>query len=112
MEKGIPSNEQLTEDERILRGQGILPGNGLYGFLTLSRSSAYGGHIPNSKPTESGQAGHSVTIVGYDEKRTKAELFYLRIPGEQIGVNDWIPMKYFVRQESADAPFVDKIGQS
>ena len=114
LDKGIPSNETLTAR---MRGRHLVKGFCLgMGFTVFDsfekKTATNGGYIPYPKPTESVQGGHAVTVVGYDEKKSKGGAFLIKNSwGTDWGKRGygWIPMKYFVKQENADAPLADDI---
>lgn len=112
LDKGIPSDEQLTARMKEYLAKGFCLGMGFTVFDSFEDSASNGGHVPYPKPTESVQGGHAVTIVGYDEKKEEGGSFLFKNSwGPDWGERGygWIPMKYFVRQESADAPLADDI---
>ena len=112
LDKGIPSNEQLTARMKEYLTKGFCLGMGFTVFDSFEEAATNGGYIPYPKPTESVQGGHAVTIVGYDEKKSGGGAFLIKNSwGTDWGERGygWIPMKYFVKQENADAPLADDI---
>jgi C1A family cysteine protease len=112
LDKGIPSNEQLTARMKEYLAKGFCLGMGFTVFDSFEEAATNGGYIPYPKPTESVQGGHAVTVVGYDEKKSGGGAFLIKNSwGTDWGERGygWIPMKYFVKQENADAPLADDI---
>ncbi len=112
LDKGIPSNEQLTARMKEFLAKGFCLGMGFTVFDSFEEAATNGGYIPYPKPTESVQGGHAVTVVGYDEKKSGGGAFLIKNSwGADWGERGygWIPMKYFVKQENADAPLADDI---
>jgi len=112
LDKGIPSNEQLTARMKEYLAKGFCLGMGFTVFDSFEEAATNGGFIPYPKPTESVQGGHAVTIVGYEEKKSEGGAFLIKNSwGTDWGERGygWIPMKYFVKQKNADAPLADDI---
>jgi C1A family cysteine protease len=113
LDKGIPSNEQLILRMKEYLAKGFCLGIGFTVFDSLEEAATNGGYIPFPKPTESVQGGHAIAIIGYDEKKdNEGGAFLIKNSwGTDWGERGygWLPMRYFVRQESADAPLADDI---
>jgi C1A family cysteine protease len=111
LDKGIPSNEQLISRMKEYIAKGFCLGMGFTVFDSFEEAATNGGFIPYPKPSESVQGGHAVTIVGYDSKKEEGAFLVKNSWGTDWGEKGygWIPMKYFVKQESADAPLADDI---
>lgn len=112
LDKGIPSNENLTARMKEYLAKGFCLGIGFTVFDSFEDAVSNGGFVPYPKPTESVQGGHAVTLVGYDEKKGEGGAFLFKNSwGTDWGERGygWIPMKYFVKQENADAPLADDI---
>jgi C1A family cysteine protease len=91
--------------------KGFCLGIGFTVFDSFEEAASNGGFIPYPKPTESVQGGHAVTIVGYDTNKEEGAFLVKNSWGVDWGEGGygWIPMRYFVRQENADAPLADDI---
>jgi C1A family cysteine protease len=111
LDKGIPSNEQLIARMKEFLTKGFCLGIGFTVFDSFEEAASNGGFIPYPKPTESVQGGHAVTIVGYDTNKEEGAFLVKNSWGVDWGEGGygWIPMRYFVRQENADAPLADDI---
>jgi C1A family cysteine protease len=112
LDKGVPSNELLTERMKEYIAKGFCLGIGFTVFDSLEEAQTNGGYIPYPKPNESVQGGHAVTIVGYDEQKGESGSFLIKNSwGTDWGERGygWIPMTYFTKQENADAPLADDI---
>jgi C1A family cysteine protease len=111
LDKGVPSSEQLIARMNEYLAKGFCLGIGFTVFDSFEEAASNGGFIPYPRPTESVQGGHAVTIVGYDTKKEGGVFLIKNSWGTDWGEGGygWIPMKYFVRQENADAPLADDI---
>jgi C1A family cysteine protease len=111
LDKGVPSNEQLISRMKEYLAKGFCLGIGFTVFDSFEEAASNGGIIPYPKPTESVQGGHAVTIVGYDMNKQEGAFLIKNSWGTEWGERGygWIPMKYFVKHENADAPLADDI---
>jgi C1A family cysteine protease len=111
LDKGVPSNEQLITRMKEFLAKGFCLGIGFTVFDSFEQAASNGGFIPYPKPTESVQGGHAVTIVGYDKNKDEGAFLIKNSWGTDWGERGygWLPMKYFVKQENADAPLADDI---
>jgi C1A family cysteine protease len=111
LDKGVPSNEQLITRMKEYLAKGFCLGIGFTVFDSFEEAASNGGFIPYPKPNESVQGGHAVTIVGYDKNKEEGAFLIKNSWGTDWGERGygWIPIKYFVKQENADAPLADDI---
>jgi C1A family cysteine protease len=111
LDKGVPSNEQLITRMKEFLAKGFCLGIGFTVFDSFEQAASNGGFIPYPKPTESVQGGHAVTIVGYDKNKDEGAFLIKNSWGTDWGERGygWLPVKYFVKQENADAPLADDI---
>src|ERR671918_1724745 len=111
LDKGIPSNDQLLARMKEYLTKGFCLGMGFTVFDSFEQAASNGGFIPYPKATESVQGGHAVTIVGYDKNKEEGACLIKNSWGTDWGERGygWLPMKYFVKLENADAPLADDI---